>query len=239
VRRLEGPAKAGLHRLNWDLRGPSPEPIDLTPPAFQPPWAEPSKGPLVAPGRYTATLMLASSSGVRALGTPQSFDVKPVGGTTSGTEADAVATFQTQVAELRRQTAALEEAIGNVRDDLRRMRAALVAAPRADAALMRQLDEVNATLAGVSRRLSGDPARGRLNEPAAPSVGGRVYSAMSALDTTQMPTSTQRRDAEIAQAELTALSKEFDSLIGGELAKLETALEAAGAPWTPRRRLPR
>jgi hypothetical protein len=239
VRRLEGPAKAGLHRLNWDLRGPSPEPIDLTPPAFQPPWAEPSKGPLVAPGRYTATLMLASSSGVRALGTPQSFDVKPVGGTTSGTEADAVATFQTQVAELRRQTAALEEAIGNVRDDLRRMRAALVAAPRADAALMRQLDEVNATLAGVSRRLSGDPARGRLNEPAAPSVGGRVYSAMSALDTTQMPTSTQRRDAEIAQAELTALSKEFDSLIGGELAKLETALEAAGAPWTPRRRVPR
>ena len=50
-----------------------------------------------------------------------------------------------------------------------------------------------------------------------------------------MPTATQRSDVEIAGAELAALSKEFAALRAGELAAIRAALEAAGAPWTPRR----
>ncbi|HEX4935658.1 MAG TPA: hypothetical protein VFV33_20905, partial [Gemmatimonadaceae bacterium] len=51
VRTLEVPARAGLHRINWDLRAPSPEPVRLERPGFQPPWVSDPVGPLVAPGR--------------------------------------------------------------------------------------------------------------------------------------------------------------------------------------------
>ncbi len=236
VRRLEGPAKAGVHRINWDLRGPSPEPIDLTPPGWVPPWADSARGPLIAPGRYTATLMLVSTSGVRTLSKPQSFEVKPVNNLAQGTDPAAVAAFQQETAELRRRAAAASREIAQARDDVRHMRAALVTTPKADPALMRRVDEVDKTLAELSRRLDGDPVRGRLNESAAPSISDRVFSAMSTWETRQMPTATQRRDAEVAGAELGTLIKELDALIAGELKALGAALESAGAPWTPRRR---
>jgi hypothetical protein len=41
---------------------------------------------------------------------------------------------------------------------------------------------------------------------------------------------------EVASAALGALTKELDALVAGELKALGAALEAAGAPWTPRRR---
>ena len=236
VRRLEGTAKAGVHRINWDLRGPSPEPIDLRPPGWQPPWSDTAKGPLVAPGRYTATLMLVSTSGIRTLGKPQSFEVKPVNNLQEGTDPGAVAAFQQEAAELRRRTAATSREIAQVRDDVRHMRAALVTTPKADPALLRRVDDVDKKLAELSRRLDGDPVRGRLNESAAPSISDRVFSAMSTWETRQMPTATQRRDVEVAGAELGTVTKELDGLAAGELKALGAALDAAGAPWTPRRR---
>ena len=56
--------------------------------------------------------------------------------------------------------------------------------------------------------------------------------------TRQMPTATQRRDLEIATAGLDALERDLKALIAGDLAKLEEAFAAAGAPWTPGRRVP-
>ena len=51
--------------------------------------------------------------------------------------------------------------------------------------------------------------------------------------TRQMPTATQRRDLEIATAELDVLERDLKALIAGDLAKLEEDSVAAGAPWTP------
>ena len=168
VRRIDAPAKAGLHRINWDLRGPSPEPVNLDPPGFQPPWGDPPRGPLVAPGRYTVTLMMVSASGLRTLGTPQSFDVKPVNNLPAGTDVAAVAKFQQEVADLRRRAAGTAAEITRLQDELRHMRAALLATPKADPALFTRIDSANKALAELTRRLNGDPARQRLNESASP-----------------------------------------------------------------------
>jgi hypothetical protein len=73
------------------------------------------------------------------------------------------------------------------------MRAAMLVTPKADQALFGRIDAANATLAGLTRRLNGDPARQRLNESDRPSIGDRVYSGMSTWETRQMPTATQRR----------------------------------------------
>jgi hypothetical protein len=52
-----------------------------------------------------------------------------------------------------------------------------------------------------------------------------------------MPTTTQRRNIEIAQAEFAALRRELAVLLDNDLAQLEAELESFGAPWTPGRRL--
>jgi hypothetical protein len=93
--------------------------------------------------------------------------------------------------------------------------------------------------AEAARRLNGDPARQNLSEPETLSISGRVWAIRAGhWETRQMPTATQRRDLEIATAGLDALERDLNTLIAGDLAKLEEAFAAAGAPWTPGRRVP-
>ncbi|MCH7876024.1 MAG: glycosyl hydrolase [Gemmatimonadetes bacterium] len=239
VRWVEGPAKAGLHRVSWDLRRPAPDTVEFETPSFTPPWVTPPQGPLAPPGQYSVELMLLSSAGVQSLGSSQSFEVKPVPTAPPGTDFMAVAAFQQEASELMRRVAGAGGEIGRARDRLRHMSAALLEAPRADPALFGRIDELNATLTGLQTRLSGDPIRGRLNEPREPSIRGRVGRVIGGHWNTRItPTATQRWNLEIASGGFSGLLLELSAL-QMDITQLEEALEAAGAPWTPGRRLPR
>lgn len=240
VRWIEGPAKEGLHRVNWDLRAANPDPVELEPPAFRSPWDEPSKGPLVAPGRYTVELAVVSEAGVRSLSAPQTFEVKAVPNLAPGVDPAAVAAFQQQTAEASRRQSAISEELGALRDQLKHMRATLVETPKANPALYAQLDAVSRAVAELGLRLDGDPARQKLSEPDLRSVGDRIGGVKYGhWETRQPPTETQRRDIAEAERELDALERDLKALILGDLARLEEAFTAAGAPWTPGRRIVR
>jgi hypothetical protein len=103
---------------------------------------------------------------------------------------------------------------------------------------MTRVTTLNTTLAGLQARLANDEVREKLSEPTVPSISDRVQRAFwGSSATRQMPTTTQRRNVEIAQAEFAALHQELVTLIEQDLAQLEAELAAAGAPWTPGRRL--
>lgn len=57
-------------------------------------------------------------------------------------------------------------------------------------------------------------------------------------DTRQAPTATQRASQEVARGELERVTAEPQRLLEVDLPALEAELEAAGAPWTPGRRVP-
>ncbi len=230
IRTLEAPASAGLHRVSWDMRGPSPEAVEMESPGFRPPWASEPRGPLAAPGRYTATLAVVSSAGVRQLGAPRTFTLKPVPNIPGPPDFEAVAAAQQRTAELRRQAATLGEGIGRVREYLRNARATLAATPAADPALYLRIDSLSMAVAELSQRLYGDPARGRLDESDAPATSSRIWEGMSQWDTRQPLTATQQRHLELAAAELRVLEADLEALVEGELAELQAALRAAGAP---------
>jgi hypothetical protein len=234
VRWIEGPAKAGLHRLTWDLRRPAPNPISLSQPGFQPPWVTDPVGPLVPPGAYSAQMVLVSAHGVEEVGRSQGFAVKPVPNAPRGTDFVAVAEFQYQTSELSRRVSAAGAEIGELRDRLRYMRAALLRAPRADAALFGRMDELERSLDELSLRIQRDPIRGSLNESSTPTISGRVGSVISGhWRTRQSPTQTQRENVEIAQRDFAALERDLADVVDPWLMELEEALVDAGAPWTP------
>ena len=56
-------------------------------------------------------------------------------------------------------------------------------------------------------------------------------------DTRQAATGTQRRAIETASTEFALVARAVAQLIDGDLAQIEADLEAAGAPWTPGRRI--
>ncbi len=236
---VEGAKEAGLHRVNWDLRGPAPDPVEFAEPSFRAPWDPPSVGPLAAPGRYTAELFVVSAAGARRLGAPQSFDVKPVPNAVPGTDYVAVAAFQAKAAELMRKISGASAELDRVGERLRYLRAALTQAPRANPALSGRMDAVAQSLAALAVELRGDRARRRLDLSTAPSIQDRVGGVIGGhWETRQTPTATQRSQIELATTQFAAVSRALTQLIDGDLAKIEAELEAAGAPWTPGRRVP-
>ena len=239
VRWIEGPAREGLHRVNWDLRRPPPDPIRMASGGFQPPWATDPQGPLAAPGMYQVELFLVTEDGFKSLGEAQEFEVKPVPTAPPGTDFAAVADFQFEVSELAREISGASAEVGRVRDRLRHMRAALVETPKADPSLFSRVDEMGKRLEEMNLDLSGDRIRGQWNMPSAPSFRGRLsYVQYGHWDTRQEPTATQRTQVEIAQREFAVFLGELKDLVDGDLVRLEAELAAAGAPWTPGRRLP-
>ncbi|MBV7335172.1 glycosyl hydrolase [Chloroflexi bacterium TSY] len=238
VRWIEGPAKEGLHRISWDLRLPAPNPVDLKKPGFRFPWAIPPRGPLAAPGQYSAQLYLVSRDGLRSFGAPERFEVKAIPTLSSEIDLDEVTMFQYETGELLRRVAGANEEIERVQDRLRHMDAALLETPRVDPALFARVDALRSTFEELATRLSRDKVRQRLNEPSIPTIrerAGRV--ARGHWLTRQSPTETQRRNFEIASQDFAVFVRELASLIENDLAQLEAELEAAGAPWTPGRRL--
>jgi len=240
IRRLEGPASAGVHRVSWDLRYPAPDPIDLSTPGFIPPWVSPPDGPFAPPGRYRVTMALVDATGVTPLGDAQEFDVRPVPGMAlRESDFESAARFQRATSEALRLAAGAASEIGRAEERLRHMREALGLASSADLDLYRRLDAVASDVADARVRIVGDRVRGRLNEASEPSILGRLRRiANGHWSTRQAPTATQERSFEIARAALDDASNDLTSHLS-ELAALEDALEAAGAPWTPGRRLPR
>ena len=239
VRWVKGTARAGLHRASWDLRRPAPDPVRFPTSGFSPPWASDPVGPLAAPGSYTVELLLASSGGVQTLGSPQEFLVRAVPTAPPGTDFSAVAAFQLEASELMRRVNGAGEEIGSANERLRYMRAALLEAPRTDTDLFVQLDALDALLAEMQTRLWGDRVRGRMNETSVPSIGSRAgNAAWGHWGTRQMPTETMRVDLEIAAGDFALFRQELSAILDSGLPALESALEAAGAPWTPGRRIP-
>jgi hypothetical protein len=180
-------------------------------------------------------MMIVSASGVRTVGASQSFTVRPVPNLRAPIDFVAVAAFQRDVAEQLRRLSMANAEISRIRTVLRHARAAVLAAPRAAPALLGQADSIEVAVAALALRLSGDPARQQLSQSDVNSIASRIYAASESWSTRQLPTATQRDGVTWASTELAAVVRDLRSLGSGPLARLEAALEAAGAPSTPGR----
>lgn len=237
VRWLEGTTSKGLHRTSWNLRLPAPNPVNLTVPAFRPPWAGDAVGPMVAPGNYSVELFVAHNGELVTQGAQQTFTVKAVPTAAAGTDFGAVADFQRQTSDLMRQTSAAGRKLSEANNRLRHLTVALKQTPKANTEHFNQLTNLRKRLAYLRAELWGDPVRQRFNESTTPSISGRVGGiAYGHWETRQTPTETFQDDLKIATKEFSMFSPRLTTYLK-DLNAFEAALEAAGAPYTPGRKL--
>ncbi len=234
VRRVPAPRRAGLHRIAWDLRYAS-----LEPPS--PGGGEPD-GPMVAPGEFSARVVLARSGEYQDLTAPQSFTVRPLGtATLAAADRDALLAFQREVAALQRAGIATDRAARETSQQLGLLRRAVRAGPGLDAAPYEaRITAFEGRLFEIQRVLSRDRTALDRAELAPPSVMQRISRIVGAqFRSTSAPTTTQRDSYAVASAELAEVSAALRALVEVDLAALGAELEAAGVPWTPGRPIPR
>ena len=239
VRRLSGPAKAGFHRVAWDLRYPSD--AAWTPPGADEGWNPlGSAGTLAAPGTYTVSLARRLDGRLEDLGKTQSFRAVPLRkGTLEGMPPARMVAALREVAEVQRAANAAVAAAGETGRRLAAIRETLMRSTVGDTALGGEVRELERRLAEIRMGLSGHQQKSDLGETQPPAVMGRLQAiGFGTGFSTYGPTPHHQRNFEIAKQELARLSQALRQLTDVDLPALGKKLDAAGVPWTPGRSVP-
>ena len=235
VRWITGHNKKGLSRVTWDLKTPAPDPIRLTKPAFQPPWAGDPEGPMVAPGMYSASLYIENNGRLQQEGEAQSFKVKPIP-SLGDTDFNEVAAFQHETRAVMLDISSTGQQLSEARERLRFIKEALRQTPKVTEDHFQSWSNLSQVLADLEYELYGDPARGSLNESRLPGIWGRAGSvAYGHWGTTQLPTETFKQNLNKASEDLDLFKTKVKSYYEN-LAQYESVLTELGAPFTRGRR---
>ena len=238
MRRLNAPLSPGINRVSWDLRYPAPT---LAPPrpadGEEDPFAEPPGGPLVMPGRYSVTIAKRVNGVTSRLSAPQELAVFVEGqAAMSSPDRAALVEFQQKVARLQRAVSGTMETANQLKTRLGQIKRALHETPAAEAKLSDDASSIEKRTNEILRALRGDTALRQRQEILPPSIVERVGSIVSDQRmSTSAPTQTQKDHYAAAAQEFEQVLSQLRPLIEGDLANLEKAMEAAGAPWTPGR----
>lgn len=238
VRRLNAPLSLGMNRVSWDLRYPAatlapPRPAD----GEEDPFADPPGGPLVMPGKYSVTVSKRVNGVTSQLSASQEFTVFVDGqAAMSGPDRAALVEFQQKVARLQRAVSGALETANQLKTRLGLIKRALHETPTADAKLTADASSIEKRANELLRTLRGDSALRQRQEILPSSIIERVSTIVSDQRmSTSAPTQTQKDYYSDAANEFEQVLAQLRALIEGDLARLEKAMEAAGAPWTPGR----
>jgi len=236
IRRIIGPSGRGFHRVAWDLRYPSVEPAVATGEASQS-----ESGFLVLPGIYSVSLSKMVNGVQKELSESRTFEVVALGGSTLQPKNPAeVIEFQRQTSELLRRALGTQEIIRSSSQRLKQIRKTLILTPLASNDLFDRVRKLESELADLKDVLDGDPIRRSLSEPALPGIIARLRQIVAGhWSSTYGPTQTHREDFEIAARSFNGFRPRLKQLVEQELVQLEQDLEAARAPYTPGRSVPK
>ncbi|HJQ25072.1 MAG TPA: glycosyl hydrolase [Blastocatellia bacterium] len=237
VRRLVGPAVAGFNRSSWDLRYSTPV-ISQRPPAPEEEiFGEPPAGPLVMPGKYSVSLARRVAGTITPLGVAQEFTITVDGqGQMNPVDRAALVEFQQKVARLQRAVTGALETANQLKTRLALIKRALQETPAADFKLTQDAQAIERQLDDILRALRGDQTARSRSQETPPSINDRVGTILGEQRmSTSRPTRTQQDHYAAAAADFETALAALRALVEGDLARLEKAMEAAGAPWTPGR----
>jgi len=240
VRIIEGPTKAGFHRVAWDLTYPTTSAIERVVTARRGRSDRGDSGFMAPPGTYSVTLSKRADGQVTDLAGPVDFEVKRVfKGVLEGSSPIDTALFMGEVAELQRAVSAADEVIELTFESIDDLEKALARSKTEPGGLDSELAALKQRLYELDEALSGNRSRSSMGEPSVPTVAWRLRVASFTNGQSDYgPTPTHRRAFEIAAEEFGDIDAGLRQLLDVDLPALETRMEAAGVPWTPGRPLP-
>ena len=235
VRKLEGPAKAGFHRVAWDLRY-----------AESGPWTDKPQdnyivfsGPLAAPGDYTVSLATRVNGVLKDTGMQSSIHVKLMRQNSLATAStDEVVAFGQRLDTLMREGSGADAAMKTLLTELKAVKQTLLRSG-AEAGLRTQVRALELQVSDLQLKLSGDERRDLAGDSGPVSVSRRINVAqMGTSFSSYGPTPTHERSLEIAEQEFAGIKAALNQIFNTELPALRKALDEAGVPWTPGRGVP-
>lgn len=237
VRELKTGVSKGVHRITWDGRLPSVNPVRLAPPAFDNPFANLDEGVLAMPGEYTVSLAQSVNGQLREIAAPVRFRISSLGGVTlPASDRAALVAFQREAQELDRAVSGASAMMSEIGTRMQFLRKVIYSVPVPKTELAGDLQAIEAKLYGIRKALFGDQVAARLDKDTPFTVAGRIgWLTYEMWNSTSAPTQTHRDALRIAGMEFKPLLEQIKSVKNNDIRLLEEKLEKAGAPYTPGR----
>jgi photosystem II stability/assembly factor-like uncharacterized protein len=235
VRKIEGPAKAGFHRVAWDLRYP-----------MSSAWTKEKQqnyivfsGPLAAPGDYTVSLATRVNGVVTDSGQQTPITVKAMRQNSLATNTpEEVVAFGLRLDDLMRQGSGAEAAIKSLLTELGAIKQTLLRSS-AGGDLRARARRLELEAMDLKMQLAGDERRGMAGAQGPVSVQGRISTAMMGTSfSTYGPAPMHEQSLAIAEQNFAAIKSVLDRIFKDDLPSLRNDMDAAGVPWTPGRGVP-
>jgi photosystem II stability/assembly factor-like uncharacterized protein len=233
VRTLEGPAKAGFHRVAWDLRYPAKRVINVdnkkesSDPEIDP------RGFLSAPGVYTVSLLKKINGKVTSLSDPVEFEVKRLHtGALEGSSPEQTVAFYRKLEDLQKELSAASLSLKKTTSRVEAMQQALKQSENNPGKIDHELHLLRQRLYDLDQKLNGNFSKNEIGEKNSPTVNDRLQAALSAvINSTYGPTPVATRSYEIAMDNFVEIKTELNNILTIVIPNLEKRLLGAGAPY--------
>lgn len=224
VARVNGSTSSGMHQATWDLRHDG----------FG------RRGPIALPGQYTVEITQTVDGETSSLAGPTEFRIEPLmAAEIQMADREAALEFIRQAHRLSLTVDAATSVAAQVNEQLSQVKRVIQNSTTLDPALANEVRELEVRMLDIMEAFDGDPTRPRRNEPAMPGINSRIRTMLfGAIGSLEGPTQTHRQQFEIAKAQYQAVIGQLNEVVDQAIPSLQAKLDAAGAPWTPGRRIP-
>ena len=232
IRRLEGPADKGFHRIAWDLRYALAQSVAFIDKLVDQDEPAPS-GFLAAPGNYSVSLSKETDGKITLLSQEIQFEVvKLRDGALKGAVADTLLAFNRETEEMMGKISMVSITVDNTMKKLNTIKKSMALVPTMPGELDTRLSAIKNELQSVNEKLDGNGSKSEIGEKNNPTINSRINSVISGTSSsTYGPTETHRQSLRIVQEEYAELQKQLDLLINTSIPAFEKDYLKAGGPW--------
>ncbi len=230
VNKVEGKAKKGIKRINWDLRYASKDGIRLGRSSGGRFFG--NNGFMATPGDYTVTMSKVVDGVVTDLSEPRSFKVVPLrDGALEPASYDEIIAFRKDLESLQQEITATGTVLNKTMDKIKAMQTALSRLEKEDTELVTSIYNARNRLLDIDMKLNGDDTKGEIGERSDPTPRNRMFVGFRALNNTYGPTQMHREMIDLSKKEMGDIKKDLMDVTDNVIPGIEEALKNAGAPW--------
>ncbi len=233
IKKISGSGKKGIHRVNWDLRFASKNPVRLSNFNQMGDMPRMNRGFMVAPGRYKVFLSLETDGISKILSDTVEFDVIPLKKPAlKGADYNDVTQFWKKLADFNSDFQMLKINFDKIKKTSLAMQKALGRADKYDFELNKKIYNLKQDILNIEIDLYGSPSKNEVGEHNTPGIQDRLRVLISGvMNSTYGPTKMHKKTFEVAKKEYDRLLKKMMNIKNNRIPKLEKELKKVGAPY--------
>ncbi len=235
VNRLTSKSKKGINRVNWNLRYPSVNPVEIK--KFDP-LKKDGSGRLVLPGKYYVEVDEYAGGEIIPLLRDQSFEVKFLQNSTlPDADLKSLQKFLAEVSEAYREAEAMKKDVNTLLKEINSMKYAVLHSPDMDLSVYKKLESLEKTLKDIKWKFEGQtpPASAEERIPQPVPLNDRLYYlAYAHFDSTAPVTEMEKDALRIIKKQLPSLQEQLNQ-VKEQLSAIKKQMKEKGVRWTPGR----